>query len=202
MGRRQVGQIESSFGNSTGATLESEIFSGNGSQTVFTLADTGGVPFLVDVGGQTMRPGTDYTVAGNVVTMAFAVDTDDQSVVVHYSTGVTVTTDPLGRASLDTSGAIVMNMENLKQKMFLGSAPISTDKTWSMINKVNALKFTDFVEFVGTPVQTFPDDWVMNDSGWELAGEKKWTPGGAGKYKIKGEFDGTEWQIEIFGPNA
>jgi hypothetical protein len=198
MARRQVGQIEGSAGSGGNTTLLSEAFAGDDTETVFSLADTGGVPFIVDVGGQVMRPGTDYTVSGSVVTMAVAPSTG-QDVVVHYSTGVNVTTDPLGRALLDTSGAIVMNMENLKQKMFLGSAAIAGIKTWTITNAVNALKFTVFFTLTGTPVQTLPANFKGNDGG--LVGGV-WTPAAAGDYVMTGEFNGTNWHIRIDGPNA
>jgi hypothetical protein len=199
MGRRQVGQIESAGGNVGSATTAlSEIFAGDDTETVFALADTGGVPHLVDVGGQLMRPGTDYTVSGNEVTLAVAPATG-QDVVIHYFTGVSISTDPLARVTVTTSGAtVVLDFESLKQKKFVGSVAIDEIATWSILNATNALEFTAFVEFTGAFAQTFPASFILNDGG---AVANVWTPG-AGKYKIKGEFDGTNWHVDIFGPNA
>ena len=65
----KVADIGETWGGGGGAsTPENEYFTGDGVEDEFTIADAAGLIQYVEVGGQVMRPGTDYNVAGPVVT--------------------------------------------------------------------------------------------------------------------------------------
>lgn len=191
-----------SLGIGGGSVFGSTVFDGDGVETEFTLA-AGRTPFIVDVGGVTQRPGIDYVVADNVVTMASAPDNGADSVVIHWYTAASIANDPLQRVEVDTSGNIVIDMDSRKDRMFTGSDPITAHSELSFSNAANALRFTFFFEIAagGTEVLTLPDTFILDDGGWDDA-EKEWTPSQAGAYKMVGEFDGTNWHVEIHGPKV
>lgn len=99
--------------------------------------------------------------------------------------------------SVDTSAApIDLDFSNRKSSQFRCDNPIAGVKTWEYSNDSSAAEFVMFVEFTGTPVQTFPNNTRMNDIRWDNVA-KTFSPIDPGKYKVKGEYDGTDWWLEI-----
>ena len=63
-------------GSAGAANITRQYFSGNGVTTVFTISSPGEI-IIVEYGGQIMREGIDYNIAGQNVTFTFAPDAPD-----------------------------------------------------------------------------------------------------------------------------
>jgi hypothetical protein len=110
------------------------------------------------------------------------------------------------RASLNTSGALTINMDSNFYRAFVGSAAIAANKTATITNVANAVEFKLFLEFSGSYYLQFPSNCYMVDvyegGIWDNS-TKRLTLGIAAtttKYRIIGTFDGTDWQIDVVGP--
>ncbi len=113
--------------------------------------------------------------------------------------GIVALLSDLGGASyvIDTTAApIQWNMNNLGTVVLIGSNPIAANKTWQFINAAIAKRFTIIVQFNGTPVQTMPGEVLMNDVRWDGVA-KTFTPLEQGLYKVQGDWNGTNWLVDI-----
>jgi hypothetical protein len=96
------------------------------------------------------------------------------------------------------SGTVTLDMNNLTQRMFVGSASFATSKTMALSNSTNALVFNfhfEVTNVAGTLVM--PASWLMADINF---GANTWVPPAIGKYELGGSYDGTNWKIKIMGP--
>jgi hypothetical protein len=203
----QLGGLVKGGGNGSGSgNLESEAFNGDGAETEFTLADSDGVPKQVDVGGQLLIPGTDFTVTDNSVTLTFAPAVGQTVVVYYQSTQGSTTIDPYNRITADTSGAAIeLNMGNKTKRAFNSSHVIDQDSTVSFLNHANMIEGTWAFEVDAARVLTLPDEVVMpDDDAWDDVA-KTWTPAAAAypaKYLMKWSSDGANYTTEVIGPNS
>jgi hypothetical protein len=86
-----VADIGETWGGGGGgaSTPANEYFLGDGVEDEFTIADADGLIQLVEVGGQVMEPGDDYSIAGPVITFT-APPANGVSIGVYYWNDVTV----------------------------------------------------------------------------------------------------------------
>lgn len=88
--------------------------------------------------------------------------------------------------------------------MFAITPAIDGARTWSLTRVHPRLaffkcRFTLAAGAIGTN-QEFPANWKLSDALWEAAVANMWVPDQAGEYTMTGEFNGTDWDIRIFGP--
>jgi hypothetical protein len=185
-----------------GSALNREYFSGDGSDTTFVVSQTPESVLLVEVGGQILEPTTDYTLSGSTFTLATAPATG-QRIGIYYFTAVSSSTDFLESASADTSGAtITLDMTDLKQRMFVGSASFATAKAMALSNNSNALVFQFAFQISNVAATlTWPAGFTMqsDDTRWN-SGTRVWTAAAIGKYEASATYDGTEWKLKISAP--
>lgn len=195
-----VAAIGATWGGGGGSsTPVVEYFTGDGIEDEFTISDAAGVIQFVEVGGQVMQPGVDYTIAGPVITFT-SPPANGIDIGVYYWASASVVTDFLQEVTVDTSGAsITLDMNSLKQRMFVGSATIATPKDVALSNNGNALVYDFHFEISNVAgVLTFPDT-LMADQNWDDL-NKQWTPPATGLYEGGATFDGTNWKLKINGP--
>lgn len=109
-------------------------------------------------------------------------------------------TEVLQNQSVDMSVASpILNFKRHRDKRFYGSASISTPKTPVLDQELNAKNFelvlniTNVAATLGWPAGFISNSALWNDSTRVI------TFLVAGKYKIKGSFDGTNWWLEVAG---
>jgi hypothetical protein len=105
--------------------------------------------------------------------------------------------------SLDTTGStITINMLSLDFLQFLGSATIGASKAVAFSNTTYALKFVAMIESSGAYTLDFPANTIMQDfySGGIWDNSTKVLTLATGKYRIEGTYDGTTWQLDLYGP--
>jgi hypothetical protein len=117
-----------------------------------------------------------------------------------------LTANILDVASVDTTvSPIVLNMNSLKERLFLGSANIASIKTWSFSNVTNAKRFYFTFVISGTILgashdQTMPANVKMSDARIvPLSSPKKWRPIDTGEYEaVATTYDnGVTWKLTI-----
>ncbi len=203
----QLGGRQGGGGGGSGSgNIESEVFNGDGVETEFTLADASGNPVQVDVGGQLQRPGVDFTISDNSVTLAYAPDAAQDIVVYYQVSSGSSSPDPHDRVQVDTSGAaIVLNMGNEKTRSFKSSEEIDEAVTVSFLNHANMIDGKWSFQVDAQRVLTLPDNVVMpDDDAWDDVA-KTWTPEAAAypaKYLMKWYADGADTIVEMIGPNS
>jgi hypothetical protein len=111
------------------------------------------------------------------------------------------TKESLTSASTSTAGGTVtLDMNSLRQKMFVGSASFATSRTMAFSNTTNALVFNFHFEITAVAATlVFPSDVVMSDPAWDTA-TQTWTPVATGQYLMSGTYDGTNWKVIISNP--
>lgn len=97
-----------------------------------------------------------------------------------------------------TESPIAPNLQNTKQVIIIGSAPIGSPKTWQLVGSDSTLMIIILFNLTGLYAQTFPSNFIMNDVRWNTI-TKVWTPQDAGNYKAVGIYDGVNWWIDITG---
>lgn len=102
------------------------------------------------------------------------------------------------RVITSTVGNIVLNMASKVERVFVGSASFTVNKSVSFSNAGSAIRATLFVVLTGGCNLTFPANIRKNANagGWAA---NVWT-GDAGAYKIDMMYDGTNWHVDISGP--
>lgn len=101
----------------------------------------------------------------------------------------------IDRGSIDTTSAIVVDMNSLKARILVASPGLSAVRTVSFTNTVNAITVQILLTFSSLVYVQFPSNVFMSDARWDTA-TKRWTPFDLGQYKLKGTFDGTNWTFE------
>lgn len=200
----QLGGRNNADAQRESTTRESQIFNGDGATLLFTLTDTEGVPDFVEVGGLPQRPGIDYTITSNSITFAVgnAPANLANNVVIYYFTKLNLTADPLARVNVSTADALItLNMGSKKQRNFLGSAEIAANKTISVTNVANAIKFVFAFSLDAARVLSLPSDFKSNDGGWNNA-TQQWTAAAGGNYVLEATMVGNYWQAVFHGPNT
>lgn len=195
------------FSGSGGGTSTSKkaYFDGDGVTTVFTIVDADTIEILLaERGGQIYEPTAGMVVFDNAAkTVTFGTAPPlGVRVGVYYFAAVSLTTDFLSRVIVDTTGATIpLNLNDLKQRMFVGSDPIAAPKVWALDNDSNALVFQNKFSLTGLHPQTMPASFKMqsSDPRWN-SGTKVWTPAAIGDYEASATFDGTNWNLKISDP--
>lgn len=106
----------------------------------------------------------------------------------------------IDRGAIDTTSAIVIDLNSLKARLLVCSPALSANRTASFANTTNALTVQLIVTFSSLVYIQFPSNVKMADARWDSA-TKRWTPIETGTFKAKGTFDGTDWTFESWtGP--
>lgn len=101
----------------------------------------------------------------------------------------------IDRGSIDTTSAIVVDLNSLKARILVASPALSAVRTVSFANTANALSVEILLTFSSLVYVQFPSNVFMSDARWDSV-TKRWTPFDLGQYKLKGTFDGTNWTFE------
>jgi hypothetical protein len=105
----------------------------------------------------------------------------------------------IAEVSIDGSGDIELDMNNLSVVTFFTDAVINELSFWNLLNAANGKEFNCIFEIgINLDEQNFPDDWLVSTLTGEWDGDK-WIPGNPGKYLMKGISDGTSWHVQISG---
>lgn len=114
---------------------------------------------------------------------------------------ITAASANLNTDSADTTGAtITLDFDSGSDYIFVGSASFATAKTIALSNDTNALRFAFHFQITNVAaVLEFPSSFTMSDARWNDS-DHEWTSLDIGKFKAKAEFDGSDWNLEIFGP--
>lgn len=109
----------------------------------------------------------------------------------------------LDAAVANTAGGVItLDMNAQPERMFRGSADITSPKTWALGNVSSALLIPSVKFTIGiVHPQTFPIIFKMAsfDANWNSA-SKVWTPPDVGTYEMSAAFDGVNWLMKIQGP--
>jgi hypothetical protein len=183
-----------------------EYFKGDGVTLDFDIASAGTV-FLVEVNGQVMRPTLDYVVVDQTISFLAAPDVpdpDENNIGIYYFTSISTLTDPLDRVAVDTSGAVItINWADKKQRVWKGSDALAAPAEIEFDNDANAIHGRIFLQITDlAAIITFPANVIMNDAGFEATNPNEWEPGEIGKYLFDITYDGVDYTVLIFGPNA
>lgn len=108
--------------------------------------------------------------------------------------------------TVDTAGStITLDMANLKQKSFVGSAAIGAAKTIAFSNITNAvvIPFFRFTLSAAYPL-TFSNVKMsltgINSGNWERNNANEWQPDAAGEYEAYLTHNAGQWRVRIEGP--
>lgn len=94
---------------------------------------------------------------------------------------------------------IQLDLNNLAEATFVGSASIGAPKTWSMFNVGSAILIPSLKFTVTTlDIQTFPPTFRMSDARWDAVAHT-WTPLDLGTYEFRISYDGTNWFMTCLG---
>ena len=101
------------------------------------------------------------------------------------------------RLQVDTSGStITLNMDSKPARLFYGSASWSAAKTLAVSNTTNAVSFVFLFEITNTNgTLTLPSNFMCVDA--RMVGQV-FTPLDTGRYKMRADFDGTNWWVDEF----
>jgi len=105
----------------------------------------------------------------------------------------------LDSASASTAGGtITLDMNSLRQRLFVGSASFAAAKILALSNTTNALLFSFVFQVTNVAaVITMPADFIMADPFFD---GDDWTPAVIGVYELGGTWNGTGWVVKIAGP--
>jgi len=96
------------------------------------------------------------------------------------------------------SSTITLAFASAVKKTFNGSASFAGPKTIAHSNDSLAVELKFLFEITNVAaVLTPPASYLMSDPRFDGT---DWTPLDTGKYKMVGDFDGTNWSVEILGP--
>jgi hypothetical protein len=103
----------------------------------------------------------------------------------------------LDKLQVDTSGAsITLDMDSKSERLFYGSASWATAKTLAVSNATNAVSFVFLFEITNTNgTLTLPSNFMCVDA--RMVGQV-FTPLDIGRYKMRADFDGTNWWVDEF----
>lgn len=202
----KVADIGQTWGGGGGgsSTPGNEYFTGDGVETVFTLAEASAVIQYVEVGGQVMRPGDDYSVSANEVTFVDP-PANGIDIGVYYFTDLVVGTDPLEEVEVDSSGPIVtLNMAGEKQRMFVFDTPMATPFAIATDDDGEALVYNFQFEISDVAaVASFDANYTMqsSDTRWDDSSQE-FTPDEIGVYEGSAVYDqfNDVWKLKISDP--
>lgn len=98
------------------------------------------------------------------------------------------------------SGTVTLNFDTNVVRFFVGSASFATAKTIAFSNDSVALYFSFMFQITDVAaVLTLPSEVIMSDARWNTSSQE-WTSFDTGKFRAKGDFDGTNWHVTITGP--
>jgi hypothetical protein len=99
---------------------------------------------------------------------------------------------------VDPTTSIVLNFDGRKNRKFVTTANIAAPKTITATNDTNKGHF-DYTFPISNVagVLTCPTTFKMNDV---RKSGNDWTPDSVGRYKWIGDWDGTNWNIDVYGP--
>jgi hypothetical protein len=111
-----------------------------------------------------------------------------------------MSSDASPNTEVDTTIDIVLDFKNKNYGKFFGSNIISTAKNLSLLYDANGdeFKFIFIVDNVAAVLE-LPANFQLDNALWDSVA-KTWSPVDLGKYKMRGDRDGTNWTVEIFGP--
>lgn len=103
----------------------------------------------------------------------------------------------IDKQQVDTSGAtITLDMDSKSQRLFYGSASWSTAKTLAVSNATNAVSLIFVFQITNTNgTLTLPSNFMCVDA--RMVGQV-FTPLDTGRYKMRADFDGTNWWVDEF----
>lgn len=109
----------------------------------------------------------------------------------------------INRIAANTSGAtITLDFITGRIKVFVPTVGLSANnKTIAFDNYASAM-FFDFPFTIDSGFYLqFPSNVFMNsfDGNWNTS-TKRWTCPETGRYRMHGTYDGTDWDIDIYGP--
>jgi hypothetical protein len=124
-------------------------------------------------------------------------DTSAQSVIKTISERVADKLNELKQA-VTSGGTIALDLEFGKIKSFYPSHDVAANKAVVPSNYDNAIKVILFLNITGAYTLTFPVGSYHQDfaGGWAA---NVWTCADPGRYRIEMYWDGTVWQIDIYG---
>jgi hypothetical protein len=99
--------------------------------------------------------------------------------------------DILDAISIDvTQSSFTLDGANQKQRVFVGNATITANKSVAMINNASMLVFNLQLKVTGTVIITFPSNYFMSDSRWN-SGSKllTLTAGTNTRYELSATYD-------------
>lgn len=105
-------------------------------------------------------------------------------------------------AVLTTGGTIALDMSLSQERVFVGSSDIAANKIITISNITNAIRFELIFVLSDTYYLEFPINFNMlsqYDGGSWDSSTKRLTLD-VGGYRIQGRYDGTNWQIDVYGP--
>jgi hypothetical protein len=99
---------------------------------------------------------------------------------------------------VDPAAGIVLNFDGRKNRKFVTTTNIAAPKIITVTNDANKghLDYTFPISNVAG-VLTMPATFKMNDV--RKVGND-WTPDNVGRYKLVGDWDGTNWNLDMYGP--
>jgi hypothetical protein len=99
---------------------------------------------------------------------------------------------------VDPAAGIALNFDGRKNRKFVTTANIATPKIITVTNDANKghLDYTFPISDVAG-VLTMPATFKMNDV--RKVGND-WTPDAVGRYKLVGDWDDTNWNLDMYGP--
>lgn len=133
---------------------------------------------------------------------AGAIGSDDhREKIIDIKDSVIFIEDSNVRVTVDTSINPVINMANLKERIFLGTVAIAVARTWSFTNFANTIKARVFFTLSVASIQTMPANVFMQNfvGNWDIT-LKEWTPNATGNYEAEFTYDGTNFYLKIYGP--
>ncbi len=107
---------------------------------------------------------------------------------------------PINTVSI-AGAPIVLDLNSFKHRIFVGSANITSNKTFSISNPTNARQIFLFFQCNADVVLTFPSNFKMADVRWNSA-TQQFTALDTGLHKAVITFDGTNWYMDITAPYA
>jgi hypothetical protein len=110
---------------------------------------------------------------------------------------ISKSTDGLNRKTISTASAtITLDFESKKEWLFYATPSFATAKTIAVSNATNAIRFTLLFEITNTNgTLTLPSNFMCVDA--RMVGQV-FTPLDIGRYKMRADFDGTNWWVDEF----
>lgn len=115
----------------------------------------------------------------------------------YLENGSAVPTYDLENTEVDTTGGtVILDFNSAFEAQFTSSDDIPSTRDVDISNDTVAIRFV-WLFNISTLTPTllqFPANWIMNDPNFS---SNAWTAPSTGDYKMRGEFDGTDWIIDI-----